>query len=406
MKENFKIRKLTEEDRKSFRKLIRYAFDPSINSYENLGEYISDDPMNLFFGLFDGDLLVSGLGTHPYEIRMRSQEFKMLGIGWVATKPEYRNLGLATELIVNIYEYMYENHIPISVLFPAKPSFYEKLGYKLVDELVYYHFKISDIKYQGTDYRMVEVESINEDIRSVYDKAFFSFNYIAKRPGMEYWRRHIKGNYKFICFNKNQPVGYVIISFPRISAFIGDDSWVEYPLGEKTIVIKEVFWLDQTAKQTIFNFLRAHRDQREYIAGTFPVNEVIIDLLTTPRILERKTIDNSLLRIIDAKTVLENLNYPIDEFSISIEIHDEFCPWNNGVFTLTSRNKVIRVEFNEKSEISADFEIDISYFAQLVSGFKTINELLNFDFVSINHEHLGLLQKLFPRSNNFLSEYF
>ena len=110
MKENFKIRKLTEEDRKSFRKLIRYAFDPSINSYENLGEYISDDPMNLFFGLFDGDLLVSGLGTHPYEIRMRSQEFKMLGIGWVATKPEYRNLGLATELIVNIYEYMYENH--------------------------------------------------------------------------------------------------------------------------------------------------------------------------------------------------------------------------------------------------------------------------------------------------------
>ena len=79
---------------------------------------------------------------------------------------------------------------------------------------------------------------------------------------------------------------------------------------------------------------------------------------------------------------------------------------NNGVFTLTSRNKVIRVEFNEKSEISADIEIDIGYFAQLVAGFKTINELLDFDFVSINHEHLELWQKLFPRSNNFLSEYF
>ena len=104
MKENFKIRKLTEEDRKSFRKLIRYAFDPSHNSYENLGDYISDDQMYLFYGAFDGDLLVSGLGTHPYEIRMRSHDFKMLGIGWVATKPEYRNLGLVRELMVNTYE--------------------------------------------------------------------------------------------------------------------------------------------------------------------------------------------------------------------------------------------------------------------------------------------------------------
>ena len=404
MKGNFKIRKLVEEDRESFKKLIRYAFDPSQNSYENLGEYISDDPMDLFYGAFDGNLLVSGLGIHPYEIRMRSQDFKMLGIGWVATKPEYRNRGIARESMVKTFNYMYENQIPISVLFPAKPSFYEKLGYKLVDELVYYHFKTSDIKHQETDYRMVEVDSINDDIRSIYDKIIFKYDYIAKRPVIEYWRRHIKWNYKFICYNKNQAVGYVIINFPSVSAFIGDDTWVEKP--EKTIVIREAFWLDQTAKQTIFNFLWAHRDQREYIAGAFPVNEVIIDLLITPRILERKTIDNSLLRIIDVKSVLENLTYSIDEFSISIEIHDEFCPWNNGIFTLTSKNKIIRVEFNEKSEISADIEIDISYFAQLVAGFKTINDLLDFDFVSINYEHLGLLQKIFPRSNNFLSEYF
>ena len=76
------------------------------------------------------------------------------------------------------------------------------------------------------------------------------------------------------------------------------------------------------------------------------------------------------------------------------------------MFTLTSKNEKIRVEFNETSEITADIEIDISYFAQLVAGFKTINELLDFRSVSINHAHLGLLQKLFPKSNNFFSEYF
>ena len=149
-----------------------------------------------------------------------------------------------------------------------------------------------------------------------------------------------------------------------------------------------------------------HRDQREYIAAAFPVGEVVIDLLKTPRILEQKTIDNSFLRIIDVKTILETLLYSIDDFSISFEIHDEFCLWNNGVFTLTSKNKIIKVEFYEKSEISVDIQIDISYLAQLVAGFRTIKELIDLDFVSINHEHLELLQKLFPRRNNFFSEYF
>ena len=55
---------------------------------------------------------------------------------------------------------MYENHVQVSVLFPFKLSFYEKLGYKLVDELVYYQFKISDIKHQKTDYHMVEVDRL------------------------------------------------------------------------------------------------------------------------------------------------------------------------------------------------------------------------------------------------------
>jgi predicted acetyltransferase len=113
-----------------------------------------------------------------------------------------------------------------------------------------------------------------------------------------------------------------------------------------------------------------------------------------------------MLRIIDVKTVLENLTYSINDFSISFEMHDEICPWNNGVFTLTSKNDKIKVEYDEKSEISVDIEIDIGYFAQLIVGFRTVKELLDFNFVSINHEHFELLQKLFPRSNNYFCEYF
>ncbi|HEC38936.1 hypothetical protein LCGC14_0765540 [marine sediment metagenome] len=114
MKGNFKLRKLTEDDRGSFQRLTRYAFDASQNSYDNLVGPLDKVPIDLFYGAFDENLLVAGLVRDPYEIRMRSRDFKMYGISWVATKPEYRNRGLVKALILDRFEEMHENHIPTS----------------------------------------------------------------------------------------------------------------------------------------------------------------------------------------------------------------------------------------------------------------------------------------------------
>jgi len=392
------IRKLTEKDREANRKLMRYAFETSKNSYENMESPIQL-PMNWSYGAFDEDRLAATTSYIPFQIRMRSKDFRMSGVAGVATKPEYRNRGVVREIMTKMFKDMYDNHIPVSVLYPFKISFYEMLGYKLVDECVDYHFKISDILYKETDYHMIEVDEINEHITKVYDKVILNFDYIAKRPVKDYWQGFYRGNYKFICYNGDQPVGYIIIVFLK-----KNEHWIDYP--ERTILIREVFWLDQKAKQTIFNFLWSHRDQREYILGAVPVNENIIDLLRTPRIQLRSIRANSLLRIIDVKAVLENLEYPLSDFSILFHIDDEFCPWNNGLFTLTSKGKVITVEYNELSEESADIEIDISYFAQLVAGFRTVRELLGFGFISVSHEKLELLEKLFPKTNNYLHDFF
>lgn len=400
MKGKFKIRKLIEKDRQVYRKLMRYAFETAKNNYGDLKWPSDKIPIDWHYGAFDGEQLVAGTGIIPFEIRMRSQDFKMYGVGGVASKPEYRNLGIIREIMVKIFKDMYDNNIPLSVLYPFKLSFYEMLGYKLVDDHFAYEFKISDVIYRESDYYMKEIERINDDIRKVYDRAILNFDYIAKRPEIQYWRGLYKNNYKFICYNGNQPVGYVIIIFTKKN----EEVWLKHP--EKTIVIQESFWLDQKAKQTIFNFLWSHRDQRKYIGGVFSANENIIDLLKTPRIKSRRVMDNSLLRIIDIKTVLGNLRYPLDDFSIIFHIHDEFCPWNNGFFILTSEEKEINVEFHDSSEKKADATIDVSYLAQLLAGFRTVKDLLEFGFISVNYEKLELLQDLFPLTNNYFHDFF
>ena len=215
MKGNFKIHKLTELDREAYRKLMRYAFETVKNNYEELKWPSEKIPMDWHYGAFDEGQLVAGAGIIPFEIRMRSQDFKMFGVGGVASKPEFRNRGIIRELMIKMFKDMRENNIPLSVLYPFKLSFYEMLGYKLVDEHFAYEFKISDIIFKKTDYHMKEVERINDDIRSVYDRAISNFDYIAKRPMIQYFRGLYKNNYKFICYNGNQPVGYVIIIFTK-----------------------------------------------------------------------------------------------------------------------------------------------------------------------------------------------
>ncbi|MFX1346785.1 MAG: enhanced intracellular survival protein Eis [Promethearchaeota archaeon] len=392
------IRKLTETDRKANSRLMRYAFQTSKNTYENI-ELPIKLPMNWSYGAFDKEKLVATTSYIPFQIRLRSKDFRMSGVAGVTTKPEYRNRGIIRDIMVKMFKDMYNNKVPISVLYPFKLSFYEMLGYKLVDECIDYHFKISDIIYKETDYYMIEVDEINDDIMKIYDKIVLNFDYIAKRPLKDYWQRFYTGNYKFICYNKNQPVGYIIITFLKVN-----EHWIEHP--ERTILIQEIFWLDQKAKQTLFNFLWSHRDQREYILGAFPVNENIIDLLRTPRIELRSIRANSLLRIIDVKAVLENLEYPLTDFSITFQIEDEFCSWNNGYFTLTSKEKEIKVDVNNFSKKSADIEIDIGHFSQLLAGFRTVGELFELGFITVNHEKLELLEKLFPKTNNYFHDFF
>ncbi|MFX0106439.1 MAG: enhanced intracellular survival protein Eis [Candidatus Hodarchaeota archaeon] len=403
IRKKMEIRKLTEENREAYGKLARYAFQTSKNTYDNLEWPIKSRPMDQFYGVFENDLLIAGCGLIPYEIKFRSITFKMGGVDGVATKPEYRNRGIVREILKKLFHDMYENQIPISVLFPFKIAFYEKLGYKNVDEKIFYQFKISDIKYKETNYQMKEDERINEDIIQVYNEVIENYDYIAKRAEMQ-WKRLYKENYKFICFNGDRPLGYVILHFPKKST-----EWIftqNIELPEKTIFVIEAFWLNHTAKQTIINFLWTHRDQREYIAGYFPVNENIIDLLITSRILERKIVGNSLLRIINVETVLKNLKYPLNTFSILFHIYDKFCPWNNGFFNLTSKDEIVNVEFKETSEESADIEIDISYLAQLLAGFRTVKDLLEFGFISINHEKFQVLQNLFPKTKNYFNDFF
>ncbi|MHA1729457.1 MAG: GNAT family N-acetyltransferase [Promethearchaeota archaeon] len=397
------IRKLKEEERNAYRKLMRYAFSTNKNNYENM-EWPKDSvPIEAFYGAFNNEELIAGSAILPYDIKLRGKFFKMWGVAGVATKPEHRNNRAIRKIFQMKFQDMKHANVSVSVLYPFKFSFYEQLGYYLADECVLYQFKISDIKKENTTYKMKEVEKITDEIKKIYEKSTEKFDYIAKRSEL-HWKRKEKFNYKFICYDEktNQPAGYIFLHFPNKDSDLSD----QLENRNETIFVQEMFYLDSMAKQTIFNFLGGHRDQFKYIAGAFPKNENIIDILKSPRVILRTIESNSQLRIVNVKQILETIEYPVADFTFIIRVHDEQCAWNNGDFRVISKKGKIKVIFEENPHDNPDLEINIGRLSQLLVGFRTINDLLEFNFAKINCDKKELLQMLFPETNNYFREFF
>ena len=171
-----------------------------------------------------------------------------------------------------------------------------------------------------------------------------------------------------------------------------------------TIFVNEIFWLDQKTKRALLNFLWSHRDHRKYAAFTLPVDEPVVDFLIEPRIEMRVVRPNAMLRVIDVITVLEKIGYPLPNFKVSIQIIDELCPWNNGCFSVSAvRNKV---SVKKIKSGKADLVLNIEDFSQLVTGFRTIHQLLEFGSATIKPKKEDLIGQLFAPCTNFLRDFF
>lgn len=401
------IRNIKDEERIPYQKLCRYAFGSSENNYENMEYPKLDDPLKELYGAFSkiDNEMIAGSHSFEFNIKMRNKPFKVAGIAGVTTRPQDRNKGAIKLLFQKMYEDMKKDSIPVSILYPFKMSYYEKLGYSVVDENVLYQFEIENIKIdKKSDLKnnIKEVEEVTDDIKEVYKKASKKFDYIAVR-NERLWNSKTKGNYKFVFYNENNiPEAYIIISYPK-----DNDKWGLLKNQFQTIVIWEIMWYTSEAKSALFHFLWTHRNQRKYVAGSFPVNEVVTDYLNNPRIELRSLRPNSMLRIIDLKYVLEKIDYPVKEFSFNIQVKDEQCNWNNGKFRFESTSGKIKVTKEESlEEKDVDLVIDILKLAQILAGYRTINELADMKYITIKEDKKASLNKLFPKTNNFFRDFF
>lgn len=94
-----------------------------------------DDPWRDIDGIFvaeDGGGIVSSVRLFRRSVWLLGAEVPMGGIGEVSTKPEYRGMGLAGELLNMALDRMRRDGMAVSLLFSMHHDFYRRFGWEVL----------------------------------------------------------------------------------------------------------------------------------------------------------------------------------------------------------------------------------------------------------------------------------
>lgn len=91
----------------------------------------------------NGDLTSMIVDTH-FQVNFQGQTVPMSGIGYVASYPEFRGNGAASQLMTDILRENYQNETFFSYLAPFSYGFYSKFGYSYVFNQKHYEINAVD----------------------------------------------------------------------------------------------------------------------------------------------------------------------------------------------------------------------------------------------------------------------
>ena len=106
-----------------------------------------------------------------------------------------------------------------------------------------------------------------------------------------------------------------------------------------------------------------------------------------------------LARILNVKNILSYLN--IKGTAFNIKVRDNIIDENNDVFSIEEDGNVEKIDNIDEWNI----DIDIRDLATLVSGYMSIDELLELEKVRINNIDLEVLSNIFKKQKNYIQEF-
>lgn len=381
--------------------MIRYGIDDIEKAKEIWKENFNDSEEeidfyfkniyreNNFLMLEESGEIKASLHENPYDISFNKNILPSFYIVAVAVSPEYRGKGYMKKLLNHSLKNAFSNNRDIVFLSPINTEIYSNFGFGYISGLEHYELKLEDIPFNNID-KDIEIKKASEDnfnsIVELYNRKMKNSNIYLKRD-KEYFNRIKKEveneNGKIYVFSKEKrTVGYLMCYF-----------------RENEIFAREFFYFDIETAKTMLAFIKTFKEYYPNLKVATPQGSNFNFLFANQLKIEKRENPYILGRILNVKNILSYLN--IKDFNLKIKVRDNIIEENKGVFSINKDGNIEKLDIID----NWDIDIDIRDLATLVSGYMSIDELVELEKVRVNNIDLKILSNIFKKQRNYIQEF-
>ena len=391
----YTFREAREEDREEVVKLLTTAFkeiDSFKNSWIDSWKNYWNHPENFdwaFVATCDDKIIANlsyFLSNHD---KIRGNPLNFGGVWAVATDRKYRRKGVLKGIYELAFRDMNKRGIPISILDPSPYPFaqmaYERMGYAIAEKRVKHSFTPNSMKmFEGlNDISVRKIENPDENIKiaeleskmSRYGSRLFTFPF--------FFSQGIKSGNFYILERNSDPVGCVKLIYEN-----QDSDYI--------LKVENAYFISDEILSFIANLISQKFPDVSRIEWICDPQIPVRYFASNIKNIETQYVESMLMRVVNFKKYCDSIRAPKGkEFSLSIKLSDNFCPWNEGIYDLTLSEGIFNID-KVDAEYKTDVTLDPHGLSNVVSGYMYPSELRKYGIISCSLDTALKLDSIFP----------
>src|SRR4051812_21865800 len=332
-----------------------FGMTPSNERMQPFFDQITSERMHAAWS--DG-AIVGGAGAFKFNLSVPGGDLPTAGVTVVGVYPTHRRRGVLRSLMRAQLDDAHERSEPLAALWASEETIYGRFGYGLASfagEIKLGHEYTSfaqQFEPEGT-IRFLEPDEARETVSPVYERARRLTPGMFSRDQLWWEQREVRdpeerregaGPKRWVAYERDGSVD-------AYACYRHKPGWDEGSTVAELRVI-EALAATPTAERDLWGYLLSIDWKATLSAYLLPPDHPLFLLLATPRRLRYRMGDGIWVRLVDVGAALSGRAYSADG-AVVFDVHDEFCPWNEG-----------RWKLEDGQAARADEDADIALSAQ------------------------------------------
>lgn len=374
--------------------LTSYAFRPSppLMDKEKWMEKARDKEQDIVWALFIDGEAVACAAESPMRQHIRGKTFPMSGIWGVATHPRHRRRGYAKKLLARTLHHARQQGRPVSCLYPFRESFYERLGYATFpypQQVTLRTQKLAPVLQMDIPGE-VEMGGIKKE----YDRyRTFLTEYQSRVHGMaldESGHRHRAAHNEYwVAFatHRGRDVGVMLykLTGEEITRF--------------TMQVTQFYYHTSQGKYLLLDWIARHIDQAEEVELWLDPSSRPETWLSDLELTKQQLYIPPMGRVLDLEHVA---GLKVGPGSFTARIVDQFCPWQEGLWTFESQDGRLQVRPGTEAQCT----LSIHGLTALLYGTHDLASFPLRGWGDPGPDIQNTLRTMFPLKSPYLHEFF